>query len=87
MFCKKGVLKNFAKFTEKHLCQGLSLIKKRPATLLKRDSSTRVFLWICEISKNTFCYKTPLGAASVKKIIIKKVSYEGFSSMYKYSIP
>ena len=23
MFCKKGVLKNFAKFTGKHMCQGL----------------------------------------------------------------
>ena len=23
MFCKKGVLKNFAKFTGKHLCQSL----------------------------------------------------------------
>ena len=27
MFCKKGVLKNFAKFTGKHLCQSLFLIK------------------------------------------------------------
>ena len=31
--CKKGVLKNFAKFTGKQLRQGLSL---RPATLLKK---------------------------------------------------
>ena len=23
LFCKKGVLENFAKFTEKHLCQSL----------------------------------------------------------------
>ena len=27
MFCKKGVLRNFAKFTEKHLCQSLFLLK------------------------------------------------------------
>ena len=27
IFCKKGVLKNFAKFIEKHLCQSLFLIK------------------------------------------------------------
>ena len=26
VFCKKGVLKNFAKFTGKHLCQSLLLI-------------------------------------------------------------
>ena len=35
VFFKKGVLKNFAKFTGKHL---------RPATFLKRDSDTDVFL-------------------------------------------
>ena len=27
VFYKKGVLRNFAKFTEKHLCQSLFLIK------------------------------------------------------------
>ena len=27
VFCKKGVLKNFAKFTGKHLCQSFLLIK------------------------------------------------------------
>ena len=26
VFCKPGVLKNFAKFTGKHLCQSVSLI-------------------------------------------------------------
>ena len=29
VFCKKGVLRNFAKFTGKHLCQGLFFNKKR----------------------------------------------------------
>ena len=28
VFCKKGVLKNFANFTRKHLCQSLFYIKK-----------------------------------------------------------
>ena len=37
VFCKKAVLRNFAKFTGKYLCL-------RPATLLKRDSDTSVFL-------------------------------------------
>ena len=39
VLCKKGVLRNFAKFTGKHLCQGLFLNKVadlRPATLLKK---------------------------------------------------
>ena len=46
---KKAVLKNFAIFTEKHLCWSLFLIKlqaRSPATLFKRDSNTGVFLWI-----------------------------------------
>ena len=47
MFCKKGVLRNLTKFKGKHLCQSLFLNKVaglRPATLLKRDSGTGVFL-------------------------------------------
>ena len=38
VFCKKGILRNFAKFTGKHLCQSLffNLVTGvRPATLLK----------------------------------------------------
>ena len=49
MFHKIGVLKKFSKFTEKHLHWSLSFNKVaglRPATLLKRDSTTGVFLWI-----------------------------------------
>ena len=37
VFCKKGALRNFAKFTGKHLCL-------RPATLLKGVFGTGVFL-------------------------------------------
>ena len=39
VFFKKGVFKNFAKFTGKHLCQSLFVNKisgLRPATLLKK---------------------------------------------------
>ena len=47
-FCIRRVLKNFAKFTGKHLCWSLFLInlQAKPATLLKIDSNTGVFLWI-----------------------------------------
>ena len=38
MFCEKGVLRNFAKFKGKHLCQSL-----RPATLLKKRLWHRSF--------------------------------------------
>ena len=40
---KKGVLKNFATFTEKHLCQILFFNKVRPATLLKKRLWHRCF--------------------------------------------
>ena len=42
---KKGVLKNFAKFTGKHLCQSLFINKVAvPRPFLKSDSCTGVFL-------------------------------------------
>ena len=49
MFYTKAVLKNFAIFTGKHLRWSLFLIKLlseglRPATSLKRDYSTGIFL-------------------------------------------
>ena len=47
LFCKKGVLWNFANFTGNQLCWSLYLIELqafRPAALLKRDSGTDVFL-------------------------------------------
>ena len=46
MFCKKGVLRNFAKFTGKHLCQSLFFNKVaglRAATLLKKRLWHRFF--------------------------------------------
>ena len=39
VFCKKDILENFAKFTDKHLCKSLFFNKVaslRPATLLKK---------------------------------------------------
>ena len=47
MFCKKGVLRNFAKFTGNHLLQSLFFNKVAGLHFsLKRDSSTGFFLWI-----------------------------------------
>ena len=49
VFCKKGVLENFAKFTGKHLCQSLFFNKiagLRPLTLLKKR------LWLSRFSVN-----------------------------------
>ena len=46
VFCTKSVLKNFAKFTGKHLCQGLfcnKIANFRPATLLRKTLWYRCF--------------------------------------------
>ena len=46
VFCKKSVLRNFAKFTGKHLCQSLFFNKVtglRPSTLLKKRLWHRCF--------------------------------------------
>ena len=45
LFCKKRVLKSFAKFIEKH--------SSGPATLLKRDSSIGASYVFCNFFKNT----------------------------------
>ena len=78
VFCKKGVLGNFAKFIGKHLSQSLFINKVaglRPATLLKKEALRQVFSYeFCEISKNTFFYRTPLVAASVQKPYLRKHS-------------
>ena len=45
-FCKKGILRNFPKFSGKHLCQGLFFNKVaglRPGTLLKKRLWHRCF--------------------------------------------
>ena len=101
----KSVLRNFSKFTGKHLCQILSFNKVagllfnkvvglRPATLLKNRLWHRCFpVNFCEISKNTFCYRTPPVAASVycrRKVAAVKtenlkafiIKYYGISKTY-----
>ena len=57
MFCKIGVLENFAKFTEKHLCQSSFYIKVAGDALnfIKKETVTQVLF--CEFwgtFKNTF---------------------------------
>ena len=66
VFCGKGVLRNFAKVTGKHLFQSLFFNKVAGFSLqlyLKRDSSTDVSCEFYEISKNTFSYRTAPVAA------------------------
>ena len=81
----KGVLRNFSKFTGKHLRQILSFNKVagllfnkvvglRPATLLKDRPWHRCFaVNFCEISNNTICYRTPPACNFIKKETLAQV--------------
>ena len=53
---KKGVLRNFAKFTGKHFCQSLFFDK----LYWKRGFGTGVFLWILWNFLENLFYRTPL---------------------------
>ena len=65
VFCKKDALRNFTRFTGKHLCQGLFFNKVAYPRLAQV-----FFCEFCEISKskNTFFHRTSLVAASVYPI-------------------
>ena len=60
---KKGVLRNFAKLTGKHLCQRLFFNK---AFFIIKETLAQVFSCeFCEISKNTFFTEHPRTSASM----------------------
>ena len=58
VFCKKGVLRNFKRFTGKHVCQNLffnKVVGCLASNLIKKETLTQAFSSeICEISKNNF---------------------------------
>ena len=68
VFCKKDVLRNFAKFKGKHLCQSPFFNKVaglKPPTLLKKRPWHRCFpVNLAKFAKNTCFYRTSPVAAS-----------------------
>ena len=66
VFCKKGVLRNFAKFTGKHLCQSLfQSCRSHAWNFIKKETLAEVFFCeFCENSKSTFSYRIAPVAAS-----------------------
>ena len=55
VFYKKGILKNFAKFTEKDLRQSLFFNKVAGYSFIKKETIAQMFSCeFCEIFKNTF---------------------------------
>ena len=61
VFCKKGVIRNFAKFTGKHLCQSLffNKVASLDLQLYKKEALAQVFSCeFSEICKKTFYFLT-----------------------------
>ena len=69
VFCKKSILRNFAKFTGKQLCQSLffnNVAGLRLATSLKKRLWRRCFpVNFVKFLRTPFFHRTPLVAASV----------------------
>ena len=73
---KEGVLKNFWKFTGKHLCQSLIFNKVtgfRSATSFKKETLAEVLSCeFCENFKNNFFYRTTPVDASDSAIKVQR---------------
>ena len=88
VFCKKGILKNFAKFTGKHLRQGLFLNKFQVWALQIYLKKTLAQVFSCNFSKSLripFFHKTPPVAASVYKWKREVFACTPFYSLLKKS--
>ena len=90
VFCEKGVFRNFAKFTGKHLCQSLFLIKLQAApvisfhftfpmcTIFLKYSNTFILCVTHVIYKKLSCWTSPKIFSAWSKMYYKsflKVSY------------
>ena len=75
VFCRKGVLRSFAKFTGKHLCHGHFFNKVAglwPAIFFKKKALVQVFSCeFCKISKNIFSTEHPQTTASDQKFSLR----------------
>ena len=79
MFSKKGVLRNFAKFTGKHLCHSLffdKVVGLRPATLLKKRLSHRCFpVYFVKFVRTPFFHRIhPVSASKMIEVNMLSLS-------------
>ena len=67
VFCKKVFLE-ISQNSQKNTCARVSFLIKlqaQPCNVIKKETLAQVFSCeFCQISKNTFSYRTPLAAAS-----------------------
>ena len=78
VFCEKDVLRNFVKFTGRHLCQSLFLNKVEVLCNFIKETLAQVFSrGFCEISKNTFFTEqlwTPASVFNIFTVIFRHYS-------------
>ena len=76
MFYKKGVLRNFEKFTGKHLRQSL-FFRPEGCNFIKKETLAQVyFCEFCEISMNTFGWLLLLSVCERKiNLKLKKLDF------------
>ena len=90
---KKGILRNFTKFTGNNLRQSLFLNKVagRPATLLKKRLPQVFSCEFCEISKNAFLQNTSgrllLKRFKIRKVMKRKNCYVFLKGMFFMYVP
>ena len=89
MLCKKGVLRNFAIFTGKHLCQSPFFLIKLQASacnFIKKENLAQLFSWkFCEISKNACSCRTLPVAIFGKCDLFRLVNIYKQMKFYEYS--
>ena len=81
VFCKKGVIRNFAKFTGKHRCQSLCFNKVavlRPATLLK----WRLWRWCFPVNLVKFL-RAPFSQNTPRQVLLH---WSHPNAIYDYQI-
>ena len=89
---RKVVLRNFAKFTGKHLCESLFLnkvagLKPQPCNFIKKETLAQVFSCeFCKISKNSsFTEHLQTTVSGISKFALFKNSLETLETLQKLS--
>ena len=82
---RKGVLRNFAKFTGKHLCQSEST-RAEACNFIKKEALAQVFSYeFCEISQNTFLTEHLLTTASWRETATLPIPF--YNEFFPSSVP